>query len=122
MAVLSPGMARAAIWLWGGKAKAASRLGISASTLTKLERGKDVSTAIDIRMLQRYQRLTADQRYALQNGDQLTHSLSGRQQVKLRGRLKGKKFSKATRQFIRRRDRVPDTIGDIFDEIYPDRG
>lgn len=118
------GVARSAEWLWGTREEAAEALGISERQLSRARRGLRVSDEADVAFSRRWAGLSPGYRHALQHGEEMTRSLSPKQRDVLRAefkgvpRFKGRKFSRAVRQFTRQREEIPDDIGDYLDDVY----
>ena len=70
-----------------------------------------------------WQGFSSDQRFAIRYGSEFVSALSPAQADVLRGDnpdqevFKGRKFIKAVRQFIRRRDKMPKGVGDFIEEV-----
>lgn len=123
MPAIRPGMAVGAWWYWGTMERAGEALGISSDTFLKLLEGKSIRDDTQHQIDAAWKQLSSDQKHAVTFGGEFVHALSPKQVAVLRGdnpdrvRFQGTRFARAVRAFIRRRDRIPASVGDFIEEV-----
>jgi len=123
MPAIRPDMAVGAWWLWGTMAEAGKHLGVSPDTFRKLLGGKAIRDDTQRKIDAAWKRLSSDEKHAVRFGGEFVHALSRKQATVLRGDnpekkvFKGRDFIRAVKQFTRRRDRIPKSVGDFIEEV-----
>jgi hypothetical protein len=108
-----------AIWLFDGIPGVAKKFGISENEVRKMRRGEDIRDASQAKVNAAWKKMTSEQKHAIRRGYELVDSLSPKQQRFLSERgYSGRKFSRAARQYTRRKDAVPKSVGRFIEEAY----
>lgn len=107
-------------WYWGTFERAAKALGITEGAIQRVIEGKDIGARNQEILARNWRtKLSADDRYAMLHGGEFVRAISPDQAALLRRRgFRGKRFVNAVKQWVRRRDRIPRSVGDFIEEAY----
>jgi hypothetical protein len=110
-------------WLWGSRAGAARKLGISQATMRKLERRERIWDEIEIRLIRRTRKLTKDEWLVIEEGYDHIEAFSPKQRRVLRRQgYGGAALIKDTKRFLRNRAKwrrsKAGEAGAIIEEAY----